>query len=118
MSEHKDTEGRLERHMLPKGPLYLHHHRTGREGRRAKQLIGNLQLSHSPPRVIPQVALGLGSRDRSPYTGLSDWPRCGRLLQVDMNSLRLKELSNSDLYRRRQERPDSYAGSLAPERLR
>lgn len=36
---------------------------------------------------------------------------------VDMNSLRLKELSNSDLYRRRQERPDSY-GSLAGERFR
>ncbi|CAB1430676.1 unnamed protein product [Pleuronectes platessa] len=28
-----------------------------------------------------------------------------------MNTLKLKELSNSDLYRRRQERPDSY-GSL------
>uniref|UniRef100_A0A3B5KQX4 LIM zinc-binding domain-containing protein n=1 Tax=Xiphophorus couchianus TaxID=32473 RepID=A0A3B5KQX4_9TELE len=27
-----------------------------------------------------------------------------------MKSLRLKELSNSDLYRRRQERPDSYGG--------
>lgn len=36
---------------------------------------------------------------------------------VEMNSLRLKELSNSDLYRRRQERPDSY-GSLAGERFR
>lgn len=35
----------------------------------------------------------------------------------EMNSLRLKELSNSDLYRRRQERPESY-GSLAGERFR
>lgn len=35
----------------------------------------------------------------------------------EMNSLRLKELSNSDLYRRRQERPDSY-GSLAGDSLR
>lgn len=35
----------------------------------------------------------------------------------EMNSLRLKELSNSDLYRRRQERPDSY-GSLAGESFR
>ncbi|GLD71314.1 LIM and senescent cell antigen-like-containing domain protein 1 isoform X2 [Lates japonicus] len=34
----------------------------------------------------------------------------------EMNSLRLKELSNSDLYRRRQERPDSY-GSLARDSL-
>ncbi|KAM7380711.1 hypothetical protein PAMP_003987 [Pampus punctatissimus] len=34
-----------------------------------------------------------------------------------MNSLRLKELSNSDLYRRRQERPDSY-GNLARDSFR
>lgn len=35
----------------------------------------------------------------------------------EMKSLRLKELSNSDLYRRRQERPDSYGG-LARDSLR
>ncbi|KAJ8350738.1 hypothetical protein SKAU_G00258680 [Synaphobranchus kaupii] len=34
-----------------------------------------------------------------------------------MNALRLKELSHSDLYRRRQERPDSFGGSLPRDSL-
>ncbi|KAA8588299.1 hypothetical protein FQN60_001493 [Etheostoma spectabile] len=61
-------------------------------------------LFMSSPKAVSPGDKGVGRKE-------------GREEKGEMNSLRLKELSNSDLYRRRQERPDSY-GSVARDSLR
>ncbi|TWW80621.1 hypothetical protein D4764_01G0004360 [Takifugu flavidus] len=89
--------------------------RRKKQRRRGTKYVIGVQGGETTPLYLPfPKVVNLWERKEGRKQEREEEERGGR---GKMNSLRLKELSNSDLYRRRQERPDSY-GSTAGERFR